>query len=121
MAHARLARSFLCFCTLLRVAGPPVRLAALSHARSFPAFLHTNRAASQSLEPPVDDIDALAEERQRAPKPKRKTPPKPRPKKELPELNEDDLDETFVRGGRLPLAMDGCRLSVEAQDRGNAW
>ncbi|GAA6056315.1 hypothetical protein JCM3770_000665, partial [Rhodotorula araucariae] len=32
------------------------------------------------------------------PKGKAKTPPKPRKRKELPELREEDLDESFVRG-----------------------
>ncbi|GAA6045104.1 hypothetical protein NBRC10513_004906 [Rhodotorula toruloides] len=99
MAHARLARSIVCSCTSLRAAVRPAPLFAPSRTRFFPAFLHTTCPLSQSLEPPIDDIEALEKERQKAPKPKRKTPSKPRPKKELPELNEDDLDETFVRGG----------------------
>ncbi|KAL7342061.1 hypothetical protein BJY59DRAFT_691669 [Rhodotorula toruloides] len=99
MAHVRMARFILCSCTSLRAAVRPAPLVAPSRTRSFPAFLHTTRPLSQSLEPPIDDIEALEKERQKASKPKRKTPPKPRPKKELPELNEDDLDETFVRGG----------------------
>ncbi|BGO99939.1 translation release factor [Rhodotorula toruloides] len=101
MAHARLARSIVCSCTSLRAAVRPAPLFAPSRTRFFPAFLHTTCPLSQSLEPPIDDIEALEKERQKAPKPKRKTPSKPRPKKELPELNEDDLDETFVRGIRV--------------------
>jgi len=36
------------------------------------------------------------------PKGKAKTQPKPRTRKELPELKEEDLDESFVRGASLP-------------------
>ncbi|BGP29811.1 hypothetical protein JCM10296v2_001557 [Rhodotorula toruloides] len=101
MAHARLVRSIWSSCTSLRAVVRPAPLPSPSRTPSFPAFLHTTRPLSQSLEPPIDDIEALEKERQKAPKPKQKTPPKPRPKKELPELTEDDLDETFYIGGPL--------------------
>ncbi|GAA5905691.1 hypothetical protein JCM6882_008747 [Rhodosporidiobolus microsporus] len=47
--------------------------------------------------PPSPDVQDEETERSK-PKGKAKTPPKFRKKKELPELREEDLEETFVRG-----------------------
>lgn len=68
-------------------------------------FSTSHRLARPS--PSLEDIDDAADRRQSSalpleertrPKGKAKTPPKHRKRKELPELNEEDLEESFVRG-----------------------
>ncbi|GAA6000818.1 Rso55p [Rhodotorula paludigena] len=68
-------------------------------------FSTSHRRARPS--PSLEDIDDAADRRQSSalpveertrPKGKAKTPPKHRKRKELPELIEEDLEESFVRG-----------------------
>ncbi|BGP45789.1 hypothetical protein JCM10450v2_001619 [Rhodotorula kratochvilovae] len=73
----------------LPASGPPARLLPTRLSSSLP---------SPSANPDTEEADASPAPERPKPKGKAKTQPKPRKRKELPPLNEDDLDESFVRG-----------------------
>lgn len=102
-----------CFEMLLRPVARQLWSQCARCARPAAATLHTSRSfaspptarlASDLTQPPADAHEHQPPTESRPstgrarPKGKAKTQPKPRKRKELPELNEDDLEESFVRG-----------------------